>query len=354
MRLARALLVACLLAAPALAQGAHAQDPAGKTVPGRTWAELAPAQSGWSAQKLTAAETFAGSRDVTALFVVQHGVAVASWGDVAKPTQLNSVRKSLLDALIGIAVARHQIDLDATLGQLGIDDTPPALTPEEKTATVRMLLEARSGVYHPALYETPGMAKHRPARGSHKPGTFWYYNNWDFNALGTIYVRATGTTIYNAFATEIAGPIGMQDYNPAAQHEVTGAASIHPAYTFHMSARDLARVALLYLDDGRWGARQVVPSAWVRASTTAHSAASHGFGYGYLWWTAATPPGHDILNLPPRSFFAWGSGGQFAFAIPSRDLVIVERTDTSRHLKEPSLPDVAALLRLILAAAPEG
>jgi len=57
---------------------------------------------------------------------------------------------------------------------------------------VRMLLEARSGVYHAALYETPAMAKQRPARGSHEPGTFWYYNNWDFNALGTIYEHATG------------------------------------------------------------------------------------------------------------------------------------------------------------------
>jgi CubicO group peptidase (beta-lactamase class C family) len=344
MRGVLAWLVACLLAVPALAPAA--------TVPGATWAEVPPAQSGWSPQKLAAAEAYAGHHDVTSLFIVQHGVVVASWGDVAAPTQLNSVRKSLLDALIGIEVARHRIDLDATLGQQGIDDTPPRLTAEEKTATVRMLLEARSGVYHPALYETPGMAKHRPPRGSHAPGTFWYYNNWDFNALGTIYEKATETSIYQAFEANIAGPIGMQDYDPAAQHEVTGAASIHPAYVFHMSARDLARVALLYLDGGRWGDRQVVPADWVRASTTSYSEASHGFGYGYLWWTAATPPDRDILNLPPGAFFMWGAGGQFAFAIPRDDLVIVERTDTGLHLPEPPLRDVAALLRLILAARP--
>src|SRR5260370_4336695 len=42
------------------------------------------------------------------------------------------------------------------------------------------------------------MAKQRTARGSHEPGTFWYYNNWDFNTLGTIYEHATGTGIYDA------------------------------------------------------------------------------------------------------------------------------------------------------------
>jgi len=68
------------------------------------------------------------------------------------------VRKSLLSALIGIAVAERKISLDSTLAQLGIDDNAPALTDVEKQATVRMLLEARSGVYHPALYETPAMA----------------------------------------------------------------------------------------------------------------------------------------------------------------------------------------------------
>jgi len=66
-----------------------------------------------------------------------------------------------------------------------------------------------------ALYETPAMARARPPRGSHAPGTFWYYNNWDFNVLGTIYERATGTGIYDALDRLIAKPIGMQDYRPS-------------------------------------------------------------------------------------------------------------------------------------------
>ena len=85
------------------------------------------------------------------------------------------------------------------------------------------------------------MAKQRPARGSHEPGTFWYYNNWDFNALGTIYEHATGTGIYDALDRLIAKPIGMQDYRPEDGVYFPGAASIHRAYPLRMSARDLAR-----------------------------------------------------------------------------------------------------------------
>jgi len=302
---------------------------------------------GWSIPMLEAAETFAGRHDVTALIVVQHSTVVADWGDTTKPTELASIRKSLLDALIGIAVSQHRVNLDNTMAQLDIDDNPPSLSPEERQATVRMLLEARSGVYHPALYETRAMAAKRPARFSHAPGTFWYYNNWDFNALGAIYEQATGQSIYQAFAEEIARPIGMQDYDPKAQHYVRGKASIHPAYTFRMSARDLARFALLFRNRGVWDGRQIVPAQWVQDSTTAYSKADHGFGYGYLWWTAGV---HDALHLPAGSYFAWGAGGQFAFIFPQDDLVIVERTDRDLHLTPPTLSEIAELLAAIRRA----
>jgi CubicO group peptidase (beta-lactamase class C family) len=93
--------------------------------------------------------------------------------------------------LYGIAAGRGEIDLSQNLAQLRIDDNEPSVSAEEKTATVRDLLEARSGVCHAALFETPSMAARRPPRHSHPAGTFWYYNNWDFNALGAIYERAT-------------------------------------------------------------------------------------------------------------------------------------------------------------------
>lgn len=200
------------------------------------------------------------------------------------------MRKSLLSALIGIVVARKKIDLDNTLAHLGIDDNPPSLTDIEKQATVRMLLQARPGVYHSALYETKEMAAARPPRGSHAPGTFWYYNNWDFNALGTIYEHATGVGIYDALEQQIARPIEMQDYRPEDGEYFTGAASIHRAYPIRMSARDLARFALLYLRGGVWAGRQVVPADWVRESTRPYSDAAYGRGYGYSCGGPRRPP----------------------------------------------------------------
>lgn len=161
----------------------------------------------------------------TAVMVVHRGAVVAQWGDTIAKTPLASVRKSVLNALIGNAVERGQINLSQPIGQLGIDDNEPSLSAEEKSATVRDLLQARSGIYHAALHETLEAAAQRPPRFSHKPGTFWYYNNWDFNALGAIYEHASGSSIFDAFAREIAGPIGMQDYQPSDGEYGTGAAT---------------------------------------------------------------------------------------------------------------------------------
>src|SRR5712671_6441606 len=109
--------------------------------PDVSWDHVDAAAAGWSTQKLAKAEAWSQTIGSTAVMIVQHGLVVAQWGDTAARTPLASVRKSLLSALIGIAVDRHQINLDATLGDLGIDDNAPSLNAEEKTATVRDLLE---------------------------------------------------------------------------------------------------------------------------------------------------------------------------------------------------------------------
>jgi CubicO group peptidase (beta-lactamase class C family) len=317
--------------------------------PGAEWDHVAPTQDGWSDSGLAAAKDWSEQKvRATAVMVIHHGAVVAEWGDTAKRAELASVRKSLLSALIGQAVAQHEIGLSSTLADLGIDDNAPSLTDTEKQATVQMLLEARSGIYHPALYETRGMAAARPFRESHPPGSFWYYNNWDFNALGAIYEHAAGIGIYDAIARFIAQPIGMQDYRPSDGRYVTGADSLIRAYPLRMSARDLARFALLYLHHGNWAGQQIVPADWVRDSTRAYSTSHDGFGYGYLWWIAGASPAR--IALPPGSFFAWGAGGQFAFVIPDDDLVIVSRVDRDHHLPQPALRDVSEMVRLILSA----
>jgi len=320
--------------------------------PAAEWERVSPAELGWSETELAQARSFSDQIRSSAVVIVQHGKVVAEWGNTTKPMEVASVRKSLLSALIGIAVSDHLIKLDSTLGELGIDDNPPGLTASEKGARVRDLLQARSGVYHAALYETPDMAKMRPPRGSHPPGTFWYYNNWDFNALGTIYARATSTGIFQALDQKIAKPIGMQDYRPEDGSYVRGEASNHPAYEIRMSARDLARFALLYLHKGNWAGHQILPREWVDESTRSYSSTALGMGYGYLWWTGflggAVAP---TVTLPAGSFLAQGQGGQFALVVPALDLVVVHRVDRDAPYVEPSFRSMARLFWLILKAS---
>jgi CubicO group peptidase (beta-lactamase class C family) len=347
MRIRRIVFVLVLLGASVRFGPAGAED----SFPAAEWERATPAELGWSESGLAQARAFSDQLRSSAVVIVHHGKVVAEWGDTTKPTELASIRKSLLSALIGIAVSEGQVNLDSTLGKLGIDDNPPALSEIEKSATVRELLEARSGVYHAALYETPDMAKARPPRGSHAPGSFWYYNNWDFNALGTVYEHATGTGIFEAFNQKIAKPIGMQDYRPQDGEYVRGEASIHPAYAIRMSARDLARFALLYLHNGNWAGSQIVPPQWVQESTHAYSKAATGQGYGYLWWIgflgAAIAP---TVNLPEGSFLAEGAGGQYALVVPALDLVVVRRVDRDTPFTEPSSRSIGRLFWLILKA----
>ncbi len=143
-----------------------------------------PLAQGWDRERLLLASEYASKIGSSAVVVLHQGLLVMEWGLTAKRINSHSVRKSLLNALYGIAVERKLIDLSSTLEDLEIDDVEPSLTTLEKQATVADLLKSCSGVYHHAAYETFNAKKTRPARGSHQPGTFFYYNNWDFNALG--------------------------------------------------------------------------------------------------------------------------------------------------------------------------
>jgi len=248
--------------------------------PGATWERVAsPEAEGWSPERLTAAQAFADSIGSAAVMIVHEGRTVDEWGAVERMFRRHSIRKSFVSALYGIAVQRGAIDLAATMGALGINDNPPRLTDTEKMATVRMLLKARSGVYHDALFETDAMEAARPARGRHAPGTFWYYNNWDFNMLGTIFEQETGTKIHQAFKDEIADPIGMTAYAVSDGRYVNGDDSIHPAYPFQMAARDMARSGLLFARNGVWDGEQIVPAFWVKESTVSYSDAGDAGGH---------------------------------------------------------------------------
>jgi len=336
---------------------AKTHSPAHNEYPGKHWTQASkPEDRGWSSEKLAAAKTYADSLDTAAVVIVDDGVIVSQWGATETKFNVHSIRKSFLSGLYGIAFAKGEIDLNATLDQLGIDDNEPSLTPVEKQARVIDLLKARSGIYHAALYETPGMKAEKPPRGSHPPRSFWSYNNWDFNALGTIYEKLTHDTIYHSFDTQIAQRIGMEDYDPKEQEYVTGPDSIHRAYPFRMTARDMARYGLLYLRNGKWRDAQVIPTQWVKDSTTAYSVADGNArdnysGYGYLWWIAVNGNHYPKVEVPDGSFSAWGAGGHFIAVIPAMNLVVVHRVNTDDPARKGTLEQFGELLHLLLAAS---
>jgi CubicO group peptidase (beta-lactamase class C family) len=351
----RSLGLFCLLLLCTLATAFPANSPAGSSssevcaVPGTSWEMLSRQDSGWSAEKLALARQYFDSIHSAAVVIVQDGKVVQQWGDVSKKLTTFSVRKSLISALYGVYSARGAIDVNATLAQLGIQDSPDPLTPAEQQARVVDLLRARSGVYHAASFEIDFQKKMRPARGSHAPGTFWFYNNWDYNALGTILEQQAKKPMGTAFAQEIAGPTGMQDFRADDVYYIGGPESIHRAFMFQMSARDMARFGQLYLCHGRWGGKQIVPAGWVEKSSHAQQMVSVGKmqlgGYEYLWWVEHGGKLLDDGTTLPGMFAAEGAGGHYILVVPSRNMVIAYQFDN-----EPKEKSTAA----VLAATPLG
>jgi CubicO group peptidase (beta-lactamase class C family) len=374
--------------------------------PEKNWEYItSPEKVGWSARQLYVAQVCAEVLGAAAVMVVTGGKVLVEWGDATRRLPCHSMRKSLLSSLFGRAVQEGKMQMTQTLEELGIDDNEPGLTEQEKQATIADLLMARSGVYHPSVAQSNSRL---PARGSHAPGTFWHYNNWDFNVLGTIYEQCTHRSLYAAFRQQVAAPLQMEDFlidelvykgggpdslhpaywfhMPFAELEQRGpeflrrptfqptdgvelqsmetfpedlsafyvgsAESVHPCYWFRMSARDLARFGWLFLCEGQWQGKTIIPQQWVKESTTAYSPAWSGSGYGYMWWVAVDGNLFPGVSLPEGTFAALGMGGHNLLVIPEYDTVIVYRMDseTNRQVWSFSRDVFGRFLKVLLAA----
>lgn len=303
----------------------HEYDRSVEYFPGKQWSKTAsPEMAGWSVEKLELARKYSNTLHSGAVVVVENGVIVAEWGNITTRYKLDSVRKSLMSAMYGIFVDKKIINPTSTLKELHITDTG-GLSPNEERATVHNLLTARSGVFHPAAYETEGMQEKRPQRNSHDPGTFWFYNNWDFNVLLTIFNQETKEDFFEQFQERIAKPLQMEQFGlEDTSYHYDLELSSHPAYLFRMSALDLARFGLLYLREGKWRGQQILSGDWIRRSTQKYTVLNPKKperGYGYLWW------------IDEGVFYASGNGGQRLFIIPELDVVIVHRVDTDSKIR---------------------
>jgi CubicO group peptidase (beta-lactamase class C family) len=337
---------------------------AASVFPGREWEVAPPAPGSACAIGLAAMPERIKGLPTTSWMVVQGGRVLGQWGDVAEVSYLASARKSLLSMLYGRAIAEGKIRLDATMESLGVDDVG-GLLPVEKTATVQNLLTARSGVFHDAG-SPGGDTSDIPKRGSKTPGQYWMYNNWDFNVVGWIYEKQTGHTVFDAFASQLAQPLGLQDFDPARQRMLGDPKySQFLAYHFFLSARDMARLGLLMVRQGNWAGTQVVASDWVAESTALkvkvedlHGAPSKGtLGYADLWWIPQPDKGGRSGPEWKGAFLANGNYGQFILGLPALDMVIVHRRavsdkfaiDRNLGLDNSSPPGVSAEQFMTLA-----
>lgn len=301
-------------------------------------------QSGFSKEKLVTAKAYYDSLNSAAFMIIQNGKVVAEWGDINRRFILHSGRKAILNSLYGVYSENGIIDLNKTIGQLGITDKD-SLSELEKSAQIIHLLKVRSGIYHKAAAEPSWVNEYRPERNSVPPDSLWFYNNWDFNVLGTIFEQLTKTSIYQAFYNDIASPLHMQDYRVMdGEYYFEPEYSVHPAYHLKMSARDLARYGQLFLQNGMWNDNQIFSKKWVDSST--YPVSKHGGGgkigrwYGWLW-------GVSEHYSDYKMYFASGTGNQFLAIFPTEDLILVNLCNT---YKKDKLFDreVVKLFNLIL------
>jgi CubicO group peptidase (beta-lactamase class C family) len=304
-----------------------------------------PESKGYSSQKFDTLSAFLEKRGSSAMIMMVDEHVIFQWGAVDKVHMVHSIRKALINALYGIKIAEGIIDTSMTLRELHLDDIKPRLTAKEKSATIADLLKSRSGVYHDAAAVSEGMLADRPVRGTYKPGEHYYYNNWDFNVLGYILERKTGKTIFQLFKDEIAIPLGMHDYKGAyatidgesdeplnattdGVYQFEKSKSKYPAYHFRMSARDLAIFGQLYLNNGAWAGKQIIPREWIAVSTKPYSMTNptYGIAYGMLWNLLV-----EMEGRKGTSFFHTGVGVHMLGVYPSARLILIHRVDTEKE-----------------------
>jgi CubicO group peptidase (beta-lactamase class C family) len=357
------------LANPAAAATALPPQPAGVVWPTLGWREGPPSADvdhstlETAVAKLQLPVGRGGLPDTRALLVVQGGRIVleryaAGFGRESRFRSW-SMAKSVTQCLTGILVREGRLALDA-----------PAPVPEwqrpgdpRAQLTLRHALnmttgldnadggdEADSFVAQMAFGER---AKDTSAFASrvdlvHEPGMHWDYSTATSQILSGIVGRSVGggREGVRAFAErELTEPLGIESL----VLEFDAAETLLGGLYVWASARDWARLGLLYLRDGRWDGRRILPEGWVDFTRTVAPAANNG-SYGAHFWVAATPGPEQWQALAPgiEAFQMNGNGGQFVVMVPDRDLVIVRLGE----MHASSWPELNAQLAELIDAFP--
>jgi CubicO group peptidase (beta-lactamase class C family) len=274
--------------------------------------------------------------------VLRHGRRVAAWGDPRQIDQTFSVAKSYLGILTGLAVADRRIaELDEPVGRTVRDGGFEGA--HNGAVTWRQLLQQTSE-WEGTLWgkadtidrnrdlavEGQGRLKGQ-ARPLQPPGRHWEYNDVRVNRLSLALLHRFGAALPAVFRERIMGPIGASaDWEWTGYHdswvELGGArlpsvsGGSHWGGGVFIHAEDQARIALLIQRRGRWGGRQLIPEAWIAAST---APCPLNPLYGFLWWLNTDRRLYP--SAPADSVFFKGAGGNITWIDPTGGIVAVLR-----------------------------
>ncbi len=241
---------------------------------------------------------------------------------------LQSVTKSVAATVIGAAIHAGYIPgTEAGLLSFLADYDLSRVDPRLHDATLEDLLTMRSGIeWHEqdrpfdstnttlqleASQDWVQFTLDQPMDAD--PGAKWVYNSGGSHLMSAVVRDATGRTI-DIFAEEhLFGPLGITDYHwkltPRGLPDTEGG--------LYLEAESLAKIGYLYLHDGVWDGRRILPEGWVNTATARHVESTNGgsTGYGYQWWR------------PDRSgttvWAGMGFGGQYLLVFPEHDVVAV-------------------------------
>ncbi|NJD05051.1 MAG: serine hydrolase, partial [Methylococcaceae bacterium] len=160
------------------------------------------------------------------------------------------------------------------------------------------------------------------------PGSHWYYASGTSNILSRLIRSTVGDDRYRDLPrTALFAPLGMG----GAVMERDGSGDYVASSFMYATARDWGKLGQLYLQDGIWQGKRILPEGWVRYSTTP-APADPARQYGAHLWLQVPDSmiGADRVPLPADSFHAIGFESQFVTVVPSRRVVLV-RLGLTRH-----------------------
>ena len=249
--------------------------------------------------------------------------------DANTPHPLRSATKSVVSALVGLAIAQNKLELRQPVLPFFIDEYPQIanLTEAKRKMTIEDLLTNRSGLdcddwnsASPGHEVKMGLADDwarfildLPMRS--EPGTTASYCSGGVILLGRIVEKVAGQPL-EAFARQhLFEPLGIQKWEWRFDPDPS---SINTVCQLSLTPRDMLKLGLLYMNRGRWQGRQILPAAWVDASLERHTTLGDT-DYGYLWWR----PYLQVAGGRHHGYLATGNGGQKIFLWPTLDLVVV-------------------------------